>query len=274
MTERLAQTGGMTVSVNADYNRRDMFSTRSIMDSYDATKGSPASWDFGTSTRPPLTDSEETPGPGAYGNKSLSFGAIPDSRKRSAPQFTLRSREKFGDPLNKALDPTSMSEPGPGHYVSKKVNPKEVDAPVYSFPKTPAPRDRGVITPGPGQYKGPRSVGKQVLSTKRNQLGAEFGNSNRPTLMMTSAGDVGPGHYGVGKNSCREQVDSRKPTASMTKFGREARSRTTSMMEDHRPSPGDYKIASGIGGGGSGYVYKSAPKCSLGGRNKFGSPFA
>merc|ERR1719230_35567 len=142
----------------------------SLMDSFYATQDAAPEYGFGTSTRPPLNGGEgdSTPGPGAYTIKTTVLGQVPHSKIRSAPQFSLRSREKFGNPMLKAIDSTTMLEPGPGHYKSRVVNPQEDDAPKFSFPKSSHPRDKAKLSPGPGAYTLKPSVGKQVLSTKKS----------------------------------------------------------------------------------------------------------
>ena len=80
------------------------------------------------------------------------LGDVPQSSIRSAPQFSLRSREKFGNPMLKAVDPTTTLEPGPGHYKPRVVNPQEGIAPSHAFPKSSHPRDKAKLAPGPGTY--------------------------------------------------------------------------------------------------------------------------
>ena len=76
----------------------------SIIDSFNATKKTSPSYQFGSAIRPRLSDAEPTPGAGAYSIKTTILGNVPDSRIVSTPQFSLRSREKFGDPMLRALD--------------------------------------------------------------------------------------------------------------------------------------------------------------------------
>lgn len=248
---------------------------KQLMDSYNATTKMPPAWNFGSSTRPPLQVDEGNPGPGAYKLRSVTTGKIMDSQIRSSALYSLRSREKFGNPMLKAVDPTTMLEPGPGHYRPKVVNPRERNAPLHSFPKALPPRDKNMLAPGPGAYDMGTSVGRQVLSTKRSDAGMEFGTSNRPPLLLVST-EVGPGQYDRSDDSCARQPDSRKRSCPLMKFGTGSRDQGGSMSLNDpgsTPGPGDYKLAPALCGGGSSYVYKAAPKCSMSGRNKFGSPF-
>lgn len=248
----------------------------SLMDSYNVTCDKAPEFGFGTSVRPPLSEAELTPGPGAYTIKTTVIGNIPTSKIRTAPQFSLRSREKFGNPMLKAVDPTTMLEPGPGHYKPKKPNLNETDAPKYSFPKSSHPRDKAKLQPGPGAYTLNPAVGKQALSTKETVASTAFSKGERPALMLASTADVGPGEYGCGVPACTKQVDSRKTTCPMPKFGTGTRNQApigSRMANEDVPGPGNYKLPPGISGGGSHYIYNAAPKPSMSGREKFGSPF-
>ncbi|GMI46050.1 hypothetical protein TrCOL_g13593 [Triparma columacea] len=251
---------------------------RSLMDSFYATHKSQPAIGFGTSTRPPLNETTaEAPGPGAYSIKTTVLGNFPESKIRTAPQFSLRSREKFGSPMTKAEDTTTIMEPGPGHYKSKIVNDRERNAPKYSIPKSRwlKDKDRGT-EPGPGAYKAISSCDKQVLSTKRNFMPGKFGRGKRPPLILVSTADVGPGEYGCGIGACDAQVDSRKKTLSNIKFahsGREQAPIGSRIVQENIPGPGHYKLPKGLGGKGSGYVYRCSPQPRLSGREKFGSPF-
>lgn len=83
------------------------------MDSFYASHPSAPEIGFGTSTRPPLSETTgEAPGPGAYHIKTTMLGNFPESKIRTAPQFSLRSREKFGSNMSKAEDTTTIMEPG------------------------------------------------------------------------------------------------------------------------------------------------------------------
>ena len=89
--------------------------------------------------------------------------------------------------------------------------------------------------------------------------------------------DVGPGEYGVGISACRKQVDSRKRTSGMVKFSKGVRDKSQSASAkdelDSLPGPGTYKLPPGVSGSGSANPFRSAPKPSMSGREKFGSPF-
>lgn len=249
--------------------------TRSIGEAFDATKAKNPEWNFGTSVRPPLNPDDGNPGPGSYQHKSVVGQTVTDSRVRTAPNYSLRSREKFGDPSMKAVDPTTVLEPGPGHYRPKKI-PRERNAPQFSFPKALPPHPRDKFAPGPGQYHLPASVAsKQVLSTMKSVSVADFGTSTRPPLLVVSS-EVGPGHYESTVNACSKQTDSRKKSSANMKFGTGGRhipAVGAPIPAKHAPGPGDYQLAPALCGSGAAYIYNAAPRCSMSGRNKFGSPW-
>jgi hypothetical protein len=252
---------------------------RSIMDSFYATHKSAPSIGFGTSTRKPLLEStDEAPGPGAYSIKTTVLGNYPEAKIRTAPQFSLRSREKFGSPMTKAEDTSTIMEPGPGHYKPRIVNPQESIAPKYTIPKSRWIQDKAKLQPGPGAYNLPDACGKQPLSTKPNFMPGKFGKGKRPDLIMVSTADVGPGEYGCGIGACDTQVDSRKRTFGNMKFSQSGRDQApvgtkSASWAGSIPGPGQYKLQKGLGGKGSGYVYRCSPQPRLSGREKFGSPF-
>ena len=151
---------------------------------------------------------------------------------------------------------------------------EETRPPQFSFPKGDSRRPaKTQLEPGPGAYALPSSVGKQVLSTSKTIARIGFGNGGRPPLLRVS-NDVGPGEYGRGIAACSKQVDSRKHTSGYTKFATAARSSQESESNDDRePGPGAYKLPSGLCGHGAAYPFRAAPKCSMSGREAFGSPF-
>lgn len=102
---------------------------------------------FGSSGRQPRLPGTLTPGPGTYPLKSTLFRQF-DSQMRNPPEYSLKSRQKFGDPYLRALDKTMASEPGPGHYntIGKFLrgrNPRKT-----KFPKAEIPHDKAVFAPG------------------------------------------------------------------------------------------------------------------------------
>ena len=250
---------------------------RSLMDSFYASHKSMPAIGFGTASRQGLVDATpDAPGPGAYSIKTTVIGEYPESKIRTAPQFSLRSREKFGSPMTKAEDTTSIMEPGPGHYKPRIVNPNEFTAPKYTIPKSRWMQDKAKLQPGPGAYECIASCDRQVLSTKRNFMPGKFGKGKRPDLIAVSTGDVGPGEYGAGIGACQVQVDSRKKSTAGCLFahtGRESAAIGARTVTDEIPGPGHYQLPKGVGGSGSGYAYRCSPMPRLSGREKFGSPF-
>ena len=248
------------------------------MDSFYATHKSSPAIGFGTSIRGGLVEGNggEAPGPGAYTIKTTVLGNYPEAKIRTAPQFSLRSREKFGSPMTKAEDTTSIMEPGPGHYKPRIVNPVEMIAPKYTIPKSRWISDKAKLQPGPGAYNCQGSCEKQVLSTKRNFMPGKFGKGKRPQLNMVSTGPIGPGEYGCGIGACDEQVDSRKKTYGNMRFAHTGREQTAigaRKTTDDIPGPGHYKLPKGLGGRGAGYVYRCSPMPKMSGRESFGSPW-
>lgn len=138
---------------------------------------------FGTGSRPPLYSTQGGPGPGAYPIKTT-MAKILESNFRSPGSFSLRSRQKFGDPNERSMSKTAASEPGPGQYdITGKflggTNPRK-----SGFPKGNIPRDKMATTPGPGSYQAAFSMGKQVLSTKVGAMMPGFSKADRPTMGM------------------------------------------------------------------------------------------
>ena len=158
---------------------------RTIIEAFDKTSYFPAAPEvgFGTGTRPPLMEPTPGPGPGAYPIKTT-MGKLPESHIASPCQFTLKGREKFGDPNAKALSKTSANEPGPAAYdITDKfvngTNPRK-----SGFPKSIRGKvdDKAALGPGPGSYKPMYSMGKQVLSTKHAAVVPGFPHAPRPSM--------------------------------------------------------------------------------------------
>jgi Sperm-tail PG-rich repeat len=205
----------------ATLNKGDTFlPKRTIIEAFDKTSYfiHPPEIGFGSGTRPPLMEPTPGPGPGAYPIKTT-MGKLPESHITSPCAFTLKGREKFGDPNAKALSKTSANEPGPAAYdITDKFvsgsNPRK-----SGFPKAVIPRDKAALGPGPGSYKPMYSMGKQVLSTKHAAVVPGFSHAARPSMEIKGGAEVGPGEYKQGPAACEPQVDSRRPTCGMIKFG-------------------------------------------------------
>lgn len=247
-----------------------MHSDRTIFDAFNSssTFTKDAEIGFGTGSRPPLSNPTCTPGPGAYGIKTT-LGKVMESHITSPCQFSIRSREKFGDPNLKALSKTTANEPGPGQYdltgrFLSGENPRK-----SAFPKGELPEAKAGLTPGPGSYAVQASVGGQLSSKKPNAMVISFPKTERPSLVPVGTTAVGPGEYGAGAAACEPQVDSRKPTCGSIKFGtgyKKGKNQNKIDMGEPSPGPGSYKLPGAIGG-------KHTLKVSLSGRNAFGSPW-
>lgn len=248
---------------------------RTVMDAYKTTIPGSPEYGFGTSTRPPLNPPTSTPGPGAYPIRTTMNNTV-DSMIRSPPMFSLRSRQKFGDPTAKAGSTVTALEPGPGHYVPEANTSIGSASPCIGFPKARPPVEKAELAPGPGSYRPPDSVGKQVLSTKARAPAASLGKGKRPALLQHSTADVGPGEYNSAIAACGPQPDSRKRNPATIKFGtqdpRQAR-RNQRKLSEPEPGPGSYVIPGGVATSGVGNPYRSSPAASISGRTKFGSPF-
>jgi hypothetical protein len=207
-----------------------------------------------------------------------------ESNLRSPCEFTLKSREKFGDPNARAMSKTVAMEPGlinsqlsantkltvrtagPGQYdLSGKFvsgpNPRKA-----GFPKGLIPRDKGSLGPGPGSYEPLQSMGKQSLSTKPGAVQPFFPIAERPSMVAPGTTEIGPGEYGAFNSACEAQVDSRKPTCGSIKFGTGYKKGSWAEKKDlsePSPGPGAYPLP----------PTASTRAASLSGRGKFGSPW-
>lgn len=230
---------------------------------------------FGTGSRPPLYSTGGGPGPGAYPIKSTMFRLL-ESNFRTPGQFSLRSRQKFGDPNEKSMNKHAALEPGPGHYdlTGKFISGK--DPRHIVFPKGAIPKDKSGMGPGPGSYKPLESMGKQVLSTKHAATVPGFPKADRPTMVPPGTSDVGPGEYGPFRAACEPQVDSRKVTCGSIKFGtgyRKGGGLVKQDLSEPSPGPGSYTLPGGIATKAKGSPFRDSPTAIISGRNKFGSPW-
>lgn len=189
---------------------------------------------FGTGSRPPLNNPDGGPGPGAYQVKSTLGPKIIESNIIAPPQYSLRSRTKFGDPNEKALSKSSASEPGPGQYELTGKFLAGTDPRKSAFPKAASLKDKGFLGPGPGSYQPLQSMGRQVLSTKETTLEVGFPKAPRPSMVPPGTTDIGPAEYQPAPAACEDQVDSRKPTCPTIKFGEGYR--PSGKGHGHRPT--------------------------------------
>ena len=200
---------------------------RPVMDAFMATQKSDTVCNFGTSLRE-VDRPSDVPGPGTYNMRAITGVKGFESKIRSTPHFSLRGREKFGDPVpgGRGRD----LEPGPGHYRPRVLGLAGDTPPEFSFPKALPQRDAKRMAPGPGEYKSVAAVGKQVLSTKKNHAPVGFGAGSRPPLILISTGDVGPGEYTQGPDACYKQVDSRKKSSGRVTFGTGGRHKVSAWL--------------------------------------------
>ena len=215
-----------------------------------------------------------TPGPGAYPIKSTLTKNIL-AQIKSPPQYSLRSRQKFGDPYMRANSKQTAYEPGPGQYNLTEKFLVGNNSEKYSFPKSPPPTMKAQVAPGPGAYDPAPSIGKQLLSTKPTPQQTVFSHAARASMVLQGTTEVGPGEYNGPPAACEKQIDSRKKTCSNIKFGtgyqKGNKKSIVVDLSEPAPGPGAYKLPGSLGT--SSNAYRSSPKISLSGRNQFGSPW-
>ena len=136
---------------------------------------------FGTGTRPPLCNPTGGPGPGSYPLKTT-MGRQLISNLRTPSQFTIKGRTKFGDPNEKTMNPAAKDEPGPAAYDLTGKFLAGKDPRRIIFPKAKPFQEKAALSPGPGSYEPMVSMGKQVLSTKVQNLSVPFGKAERGGL--------------------------------------------------------------------------------------------
>ena len=141
----------------------------------------PASIGFGTGARPSMMVAGGGPGPGAYPIKTT-LGPLMESHIAAPLQFSLRGREKFGDPNEKSMNKTAANEPGPGSYDLTGKFIGGTTARKVGFPKGIPQKDKSFMGPGPGSYAPLESMGKQALSTKPGAVVPGFPKAPRGSL--------------------------------------------------------------------------------------------
>lgn len=223
---------------------------------------------FGTSTRPRTTNGAKSPGPGAYQIPS-SIGKPVLSTMQQAPACSISGREKFGSTSDSKL---TANTPGPGDYNSVIVNPREPAAPSYSLGKKWTSLSGMKKAPGPGAYEAATTIGRTVLSTQKSNPMPAFTKVERKPLGQSNAADVGPGQYSVVVAAVGKQPISTLTSAAAYSFGTEVRSKSPTRTSDSVPGPNSYQNKSSVGLQVES-VYRTAPKCSMSGRTKFGSHF-
>ncbi|KAG1703601.1 hypothetical protein DVH05_007545 [Phytophthora capsici] len=217
---------------------------------------------FGSGTRPHTTNGSKAPGPGAYEVPST-IGKPVLSTMAQAPSCSIAGREKFGSTADLT---TSARQPGPGDYTSDIVNPRERAAPSYSLGKKWSSTGGDERIPGPGAYEASTTIGHTVLSTQKSNPVSSFPKVERKPLHASSTADVGPGQYAVVVESVGRQAVSTVASGASYSFGTDTRSKTVR-------STGRYKYYDPKSSVGTQVesTYRTAPKCSMSGRTKFGS---
>jgi hypothetical protein len=224
-------------------------------------------------------DQVEAPGPGSY-KRHAAVGVQVESTKSSLPSYSLRGRETFGSTFDVER---AKNDPGPGQY-KINVNPQRERFPVHSFPRSAQRRTRRQDkTPGPGSYKAQSSIGKQTNS--KNRIDPSFSFRRAPRDERSREGDAGEPiessastiltfpptvkNY-VRVNAFGSQKDSTRQSMPSWKFGTGLREREQRARK--QPGPGQYKSPQACGRQGSSKK-KTAPSCTFGSRQKFGSPY-
>lgn len=127
----------------------------------------------------------------------------------------------------------------PAHYDLNSKFLTGKDPRQIVFPKGAAPKEKSFLAPGPGSYKPLYSMGKQVLSTKKDPGNIKFDKGSRPTLVQPGISEIGPGEYKPPSGACEPQIDSRKRTCATIKFGEGYRKGVKNEKFDFsEPSPG------------------------------------
>jgi len=205
------------------------------------------------------------PGPGAY--KARGFvGKQHESTKITAPVFSLKGREVFGSTVTSE----AASFPGPGTYKTddiKKQHSKHTTGPTYSFTEATGDGKTRNATPGPGAYKARVSMGTQLLSKDENGCAYSF---DRADVNLDEAGENGAELAYVKVSALGKQPQSTRTTLPAWRFG--TSHRTEMARKGKGPGPGSYS-ARGAMGKQLRSNRKSAPACSMSGREKFGSPW-
>lgn len=222
---------------------------------------------FGSSTRPHTTSGNKSPGPGAYQIPS-SIGKPVLSTMAQAPACSISGREKFGSTNDAKV---SGSTPGPGDYTSEIVNPRERAAPSYSLGKRWGNLSGMKKSPGPGSYESSSTLGRTFLSTQKSNPMPAFTKVERKPMTSGNT-DVGPGQYSVVVAAVGKQPISTLSSAASYSFGTELRTKVSRGTVDAVPGPNSYPGKSSVGRQVES-MYRTAPKCSMSGRTKFGSHF-
>lgn len=182
-----------------------------------------------------------------------------------APACSISGREKFGSTSDAKV---SGSTPGPGDYTSEIVNPRERAAPSYSLGKKWGAPTAAKKSPGPGSYESSTTLGRTFLSTQKSNPMPAFTKVERKPL-TTGNTDVGPGQYAVVVAAVGKQPISTLSSAASFSFGTEVRTKASRGAAD---GPNYYPAKSSVGKQVESN-YRTAPKCSMSGRTKFGSHF-
>ncbi|KDO23792.1 hypothetical protein SPRG_11222 [Saprolegnia parasitica CBS 223.65] len=243
-------------------------------DQVDSRKRTAPTTCFGSSSRAQgHSDGSKSPGPGAY-QVPTSLGKPVLSTMRTAPACSVAGREKFGSVSDLK---SAASCPGPGDYSSQVVNLKEANAPHYSLGKKwTTPAEPTKKSPGPGAYDTPESISsKAVRSTNRSAPASSFSKVNRKPLTESSTADVGPGQYNTGNVAVGRQVVSTVNNSAAYSFSIVGRSKApvgARSSHEMSPAPNAYKQQAAVGTQVLSN-FKTAPKCTMSGRTKFGSHF-
>jgi hypothetical protein len=276
---RTRKRNGLTINMHVDHSPLVVSirkSRHSVIDAFKATIPASPEYGFGTGSRPPLNEPSTTPGPGAYPRNTTLCNSI-DSTIPSAPMFSLRSRQKFGDPIGRSMSATAPIEPGPGHYATQGKFLCGSTPPAIGFTRSKLNSYRRDFAPGPGAYTLALKHNRVPLSTQHRSPAAFLGTGQRLQFAQQGTSNVGPGEYNSQIGACDAQPDSRRKNPPVAKIGTgyvkpDLRFHKP-RLEEPLPGPGSYKIPSLVASHSAGIPYRSAPAASLSGRNKFGSLF-
>ena len=107
----------------------------------------------------------------------------------------------------------------------------------------------------------------QANSTKEQAPAPSLSKAPRPSLVPIGSTEIGPGEYGSGPAACDVQLDSKKLSCSMVKFGTGYKSGIMEkpILPEPSPGPGSYAIPGSIATQLKGTPYRNAPAATMSG---------
>lgn len=141
------------------------------------TKFQAPKFSFGTRHRSRRTDN--TPGPNNYTLPNMT-GLTTESKKRSAPNYSLVGRSKQG-----GFDEDLARTPGPGAYKTPVPNIYKTCPPQYSMTSRNVMPGDGTVKPGPGAHS-PENVYMTKKQAPRFSFGIRHTQYEAPMIIQPS----------------------------------------------------------------------------------------